>query len=332
MLKCPFTEENRQLLKEGNIIWKKDDLEAGVIETKSVLGEDITVSGPFLTSYLGRRIIWGTFYAENYTFEHLMRIMVNTNCINVVPSDRVIPYLKLGRLNFFKETTSYQASYKNILTELEEISNKSGLGYRVEFNPFDKQLLFQVYQGLDRTEGQKVNSPCIFSQEFENVMEQDYTKSLTDYRNVALIGGQGEGMNRKLVDIGLYSGLERYEMFVDARDIQDKVQNESGEEKNLTEEEVKNLLIERGKQKLAECKKIESFNSVINLNSNLEYKKDFDLGDIVTMSSQRLRVILSTRITEIEEVYTRNETNINIVFGNDVPSFKDKIRVIQYRW
>ena len=62
-LKAIATPENTELLKEGNIIWKNDDEEAGIIEhleLSQTEHEIITASGRFATSFLSRRIVWQT--------------------------------------------------------------------------------------------------------------------------------------------------------------------------------------------------------------------------------------------------------------------------------
>ncbi len=59
-LKAIATPENTELLKEGNIIWKNDDEEAGIIEhleLSQTEQEFITASGRFATSFRKRLIL-----------------------------------------------------------------------------------------------------------------------------------------------------------------------------------------------------------------------------------------------------------------------------------
>ena len=63
-------------------------------------------------------------------------------------------------------------------------------------------------------------------------------------------------------------------MFVDAKDLQ---------KETMTDLEYKAKLETRGNTKLAENTEVISFDSRINLNSNLTYKVDFDLGDKVNL-------------------------------------------------
>ncbi|MDT2261700.1 hypothetical protein P7H06_22400 [Paenibacillus larvae] len=67
-----------------------------------------------------------------------------------------------------------------------------------------------------------------------------------------MVGGQGEERIGKIVTVGTSTGLNRYEMFVDARDV--GTQEEGSEP--LSEEQIKTMLTDRGREKLAEVKRV----------------------------------------------------------------------------
>ena len=192
-------------------------------------------------------------------------------------------------------------------------------GIRTLIDLQNKEMLFDVYQGLDRTAGQSENAPAIFSKEFENILHQEYTDSLNNYRTIALVAGEGEGSGRKLVTVGGGTGFDRYELFIDARDLQ---------QEDMTNEEYEAVLTDRGQSKLAEMKEIQTFESKININSNLKYKEDFNLGDIVTCTSKKWGITIDTRITEVEEIYEETGFDVNITFGNSIPTLIDKIKQV----
>lgn len=328
-LHCSLTPGALELLQRGNIVWKKDDLEAAYIEYRnlkqSVEGKEIlVVKGRFLTGYLNRRIIWG-IENLNTTSELAIRELVKRNVINPIDTDRKIDLMALGEVKNYTQVINKQVSYRNLLETVEDIANTSELGIRTLIDIQNKQMVFDIYEGLDRSAGQSVNPPAIFSREFENILEQEYTDSLNNYRNTVLVAGEGEGSDRVLVPIEGGQGLDRYELYVDARDLQ-SVKQVDGTEIPIPTEEYKKMLEDRGKAKLAECKGIETFESRINIRSNLEYKNDFDLGDIVTCTSKKWGVTIDTRITEIEEVYEEDGYNVNVTFGNNIPTLIDVIK------
>ncbi|WP_461206931.1 siphovirus ReqiPepy6 Gp37-like family protein [Clostridium sp. DL1XJH146] len=323
-LHCALTSTTLGLLSRENIIYKKDDDEAGYIEYRNLKqntdgSETLVLKGRFLLGYLSRRIIWGTEIL-NTTTENAMRTLVNKNCVMPIDSNRIIDNLSLGTLNNFTHNVNYQVSYKNLADELENLSNVSGLGHRVKLDIKERKLIFDVYEGLDRSINQSINPRAIFSKEFENILEQEYVDNFNDYKNLVLVGGVGEGTSRKLATVGNASGLDRFEVFEDQKSLSNE---NDGVVMNDTD--YINLLIEKGNSKLSETKEITTFESKINLNSNLEYKKDFDLGDIVTHLSKKWGVILNPRITEVEEIYESGGKQINAVFGNNIPTIIDKI-------
>ncbi len=221
-----------------------------------------------------------------------------------------------------------------------EIFQINELGCKIDLDLDNKQYVFEVYQGLDRSINQVVNSKAIFSTEFENISNQKYVDSDNNYRNMVLVAGAGEDANRKTLTLGTENkGLDRYELFVDARDISDKesktrivIDEFTGEEREETYEveipiETYNKLLEvRGKEKLSECTKIETFDCVISNTDNLVYRLDYDLGDKVSIINKKWGLLLNERIVSITETYDIEGLNIDIEIGNNVPTLIDKIK------
>lgn len=115
-------------------------------------------------------------------------------------------------------------------------------------------------------------------------------------------------------------GEERKELYVDARDLQS--------DENTSASEYEQMLIERGNEKLNECNKIETSNFKIDPLSNLEYKKDFDLGDIVVYKNEDLGLIIENRIVGITESFENGDKTIDATFGEDynIKKVKELIR------
>lgn len=327
-LHCPFTVENLQLLAQDNLIRKKDSDEIGFIEYRNIKKdetdkENLIVKGKLGEGYLNRRIVWGREIL-NTTYELAMRTLVDKNCINPTDTNRIINTLMLGDLGSFPGDISFQVSYQNLLKVVESLCLEAELGNRVRFDKDLKKLKFEIFKGLDRTSGQTVNPQCIFAKEFDNILEQEYTDSIMDYRNVALVGGIGEDADRRLVTVGSGTGLDRFEAFNDQKGLSNMVDNVA-----MTEPEYLALLSSKGNEILSETKKVQTFENGVNLNSNLRYRVDFDLGDIVTCMSRKWGISIDSRINEIEEVYEESGMEINIVFGKEMPrTIAQKIKLL----
>ncbi|WP_046655279.1 siphovirus ReqiPepy6 Gp37-like family protein [Paenibacillus larvae] len=319
-VECAVTDEHISLLKRGNIIAKSTDLTEGfVIMQREGDDEKLTIVAPCLTSYLSRRLVWNREF-PNDTVENVMKLLVKANCIETTP-ERVIPLLEIGPPMNIGKNMNVQVSDKQVLDELKTLSETSDISFMIRMDTQTKKLLFNVWEGRDLTIHQSKLAPAVFKKEFENVIEQNLVESYADFKNVALIAGAGEGDERKRVTIGEASGLDRYEMFVDARDLQDTTSDDP-----IPEHEYIQMLEERGWNKLAEHKPILTFESKINLQGNLEYKKDFDLGDVITAMSETYGVSLAARITEVEEMYDINGVSVHATLGNSIPTLIEKIK------
>lgn len=340
-LHIPITTNNLEMLKKDNIIVKKDDTEAGIITYRNLKLnsdgiEELIIKGNFIKNIFNRRIVWDIVNLNNYNVELALRDLITNNVINPTDTNRKISNIILGNLNNYTDILSKQISYKNLLDTIEDITLTTNIGTRLDFNVTNKKLIFNTYKVLDRSINQDINSIAIFSTEFDNVLEQEYTDSNSNYKNTCLIAGQGEGINRKKISIDSnITGLDRKELFVDARDLQDtKTIEKKDSEGNTTTEEVpisieeyNKLLLNRGQEKLKECVDVTSFTSKINVNQqNLIYKVDYDLGDIVTCINKNWGIKVDTRIVEIEEDYSSTGLNINVVFGQELPTLIDKIK------
>ena len=122
----------------------------------------------------------------------------------------------------------------------------------------------------------------MFSPKFENLVNSKYIESKKALKNVALIAGEGEGSERKFSSVGSGIGLNRRELFVDARDISSST--ESGA--TITDEEYTAQLRQRGKEKLSENVEVASFEGQAESTVMFRYREDFFDGDIVQVANE----------------------------------------------
>ena len=305
-LHTPLSDNNFKLLKKGNLVWMRGSVEAGVIEDleieESNENNKIIAKGRFLSSYLDRKIIKGTFYF-NGTTENAMRQLYSNN---------PIPLVELGELNGFTEQVRFQATYKGLLNYEQKLAKGAGYGFR--FNPDfrQKKIFFEIYKGVDRTTSQHVNNRVIFSESYNNLNNTIYRENTQMYKNVAYVGGEGEGENRKIIVVGDAEWLERREMFVDAKDINSE---------ELTLEEYEELLRRRGEEALATNNATSSIECDTGMDANFKYKIHYDLGDIVTI--KKWGITENKRITEIREIYENGGRVIEPTFGDALPETID---------
>ena len=97
--------------------------------------------------------------------------------------------------------------------------------------------------------------------------------------------------------------MERYELYVDARDV-------SSNEGEITEQEYLTLLRERGKEKLLEYLTETYFEADIEPQFMFQYRKDYMLGDIIILKNE-YGITAYPRIIEVIE--SEDETGYKVV-------------------
>lgn len=330
---APITEENSEYFKKGNILWCGGDNAAVVEIVKSEIDENGTktynVKGRTLEMLLTTRIIWGTYNAVNKDTSTAMYEIVNQNCVNPSNANRKIPYLKLAEDLKFGGKITYQKTGGEVYDSLSTIASTYDLGFSVLFRPKTKELIFEVVEGVDRTVEQSVNDPVEFSTELEDLLSSSYYTNDQDIKNVAFVQGEGSGSSRKSVTSGEANskGFGRRELYVDARDLQSTSVDENGEEQNLSPAEYTQVLTQRGDDKLSECKTTETFEAQVRVFGDVQYEfgKDYRKGDKVTVRDRQLNVVVSARITEVEEDFD-DEYALALTFGYSYPTIMQKVK------
>lgn len=330
---APITDENSQYFKKGNILWCGGDNAAVVEIVKSEIDENGTktynVKGRTLEMLLTTRIIWGTYNAVNKDASTAMYEIVNQNCVNPSNANRKIPYLKLAEDLKFGGKITYQKTGGEVYDSLSTIASTYDLGFNVLFRPKTKELIFEVVEGVDRTVEQSTNDPVEFSTELEDLLSSSYYTNDQDVKNVAFVQGEGSGSSRKSVISGEADskGFGRRELYVDARDLQSTSVDENGEEQNLSPAEYTQVLTQRGDDKLSECKTTETFEAQIRVFGDVQYEfgVDYKKGDKVTVRDEQLNVVVSARITEVQEEFD-DEYALVLTFGYSYPTIMQKVK------
>lgn len=283
----------------GNYVLRRDDEMCGIVEkiqltTDVENGDYFTITGRDAKSILARRVIWKQTIL-NGTVEDGIRQLITENVISPTKQTRQISNFVLGDKLNITTTISQQFTGDNLLDAVSSICESFGLGFKVVLDVDTKRFVFSLYNGVNRGDNQNSVPRVIFSTDFENIASTTYSYNDQTYKNVALVAGEGEGSARKMQAVGDSSGLERYELFVDARDL-------STNDGEVSSADYTNQLIQRGKEKLAENNVTETFEGELITNLQYVYKTDYFLGDIVTIRNE-YNITGDARIVEIIESF-----------------------------
>lgn len=287
-------------------------IEHSEISTDVEDGSKIITKGRSLESILERRVVWDQTILTGNLQNGIARLL-NDAIINPSDSNRKIPNF-IFEASTDSEITSLtvdtQFTGDSLLDAIDSLCLENDLGYKITLNA-SNQFVFKLYKGQDRSYAQESNPYVVFSPSFENFVNGNYLEDDSTYRSVALIAGEDQAQNRKKQTVYANAqadrtGLERRELFVDARDI--SMRKEDGTD--MTDAEYNILLQGRGYEKLAEYIVTKSFEGEVNFEAMYTYGDDFYMGDIVQIVNE-FGIEARGRITEV--VFSETSDSITTV-------------------
>jgi len=300
------------LVRGRIVMFDKNVKKCGIItNVKKAIGESgkgsmiVTASGIELKGILSWRIVPPTSGSEYYTInnsaETVMKTLVSQNGGPTdADADRIFPLLEIDTDADLGATYLLKTRYTStVLAECTACSLATETGFYIYLDLSNKKYRFQTAQGVDRSASQSVNPRAIFSTDYDTLKSADIDDNDSNYRNYAFVGGQGEGVERIVREVFTGAteptGLDRREMFVDARDVPALADLDT-----------------RGGQKLEELATIITVDGSPLAYSPLVYGTDYDLGDIATLEAYDNTT--DVRITSVKESWAPLSYNIDMTF------------------
>lgn len=302
----PITEEAINLMRTDYYLQRRDSEHLMIIENLSItsdaeMGNKFTITGNSLESILTRRIVWGLMIVKGNLQDAIKSLL--DACI----IEAEIEHRKIPNFVFEYSTDPYIASLTlnaqytgdNLYDIIQKVCIERGIGFKITLNA-NNQFVFKLYSGADRSYNQTNNPYVVFSPKFDNLTNSNYIESVSTMKTIALVGGDGEGtlrtyedaFNPKYMGTGLFSGMARRELFVDARDISSK--DEYGD--YIDDSTYRAMLRQRGLENLTENERVISFEGEIETSNMFKYGEDFFNGDVVQIANEygyegRVRII-----------------------------------------
>ena len=339
--------ENFRKIKECKYIARNDDdmvckIKKVELQTDEENGDQLILIGNDITDILNQRIV---IKQTNFNglVEDYIRTLINDSIIKPTNADRKIKNFALANKKGFSETIREQVTYDNVGEKIQKLCKQYGWGYKVTVN--NGNFIFALYKGND------ISRYITFSHNYNNISTTDYVKDDSNIKNVALVAGEGEGVARKTITIGNGRGIDRHELYVDARDISSEIDYDelltnypNGKEKvinnviyyqvngsniailtkndagEITKVQLcNNIYIENlkntGYEKMSEHTSITSFAGEIIVGMSYKYKEDYNLGDIVNIVNE-YGISINVRISEIIENQDDNGYTMEPTFEN----------------
>lgn len=284
----PISAHVASVIRQNYYIWSSESEHMMIVEELEIksdaeTGNNLIVTGRSLESILDRRIIWNQTTLTG-SLETKIQELLNQNVISPSLSYRQIPnfiFAASGDAYIQSLTIDNQYTGDNLYDVIAGLCEQFGIGFKITLND-QNQFVFQLYSGVDRSYNQTSNPYVVFSPNFENIINSDYIDSIKDYKNAALVAGEGEGTDRKTIEVRSdeSTGLARREHYTDARDI-----SSTDGETTIQPAEYNNLLTNRGKEELAQNKVYKSFDGEVETSLLYKYGRDFFMGDDIQLEN-----------------------------------------------
>lgn len=271
--------------------------------------EEITLYGVGYAELLARRIILGfagtAFTEKTGLAEAVMKQFVTEQCVASAVV-RVIAGLTVQAPGGTGNAVTVARAWRNLLEVLQEIALIGGGDFAV-VGTGAGTFQFRWYLGQlgdDRTEGNGVNPPVIFSIGFGNMAIPVYSLARTEEVDAIYVGGQGEGVARNVRERTDPAAIadspwNRREIFLDARN-----------------EATNAGLDSKGDRGLQEFAAQESFAFKVIQTATCLYGRDYFLGDLVT--AKYGAITRNKKIVGVTVSVQTNRENIELELA-DVP-------------
>lgn len=155
----------------------------------------------------------------------------------------------------------------------------------------------------------------LFSQSLSNISRTEYTRDISDNKNVSYVAGAGQGDAREWYKVvrkgtgGEKEGLQRNELWIDARDIS-RVDS-SGE--LVGDKDYAEMIANRADAKFQEHVSKEEYEATIRQDEQrYKYQRDFDLGDWVSVQDRDLGIIMDAQIVSVTTSFLNGKKTVDI--------------------
>ena len=304
----PATPERLELFTRDEVILTRENDDTAMwvenvsLQTDAENGDFLTVSGRSAECLLGRRIVPKQTTFRDTAAETVIRSLITQNVIDPAQSNRKIDLVTLGTAQGYTDIINKQVTGGNLLDVVSDICKEQSYGFKMSF--VNGRFVFDLYKGVDRSYNQTDSPFVVFSPEFENLGNSEYSEDKTTLYNAVYVAGEGEGTDRVIVNVGNTAGLQRRETWVDARN--ESSNTDSG---TLTPTEYAYMLAQQAREEIKKSTKTINFGGEILNFDVYKYGVDYNLGDIVQIVNE-YGIQGTATVTEVTEV--EDETGYHI--------------------
>lgn len=277
VLKAAASSDVKKLLPEGAMLGHRETKSLMVVD--KVIEQDVegdktlSITGKSLESWLMDKTTPAktkmSGFAGSVAGNIARKVLVEGTGIS--PND-VIPNLVVKNYTQNTEQVSIEVNVNSLYDTVKQICDADNLGFKLGLHsdPTESKLRLMIYEGLERPD-------AFFSTQLDTLYDTATAISSENYKNVAYVLDKDDNVTIIANSLpkgqyGDWKGAQRRVLMVDAKDM-DPEDYPSGE--------FKTALRQRGRQALAEHKKLMVFDGIASPISPIKYGEHYSLGDIV---------------------------------------------------
>ena len=274
---------------------------------------DTTITGTDLKGYLKQRI---TLYSEaqdtgaqgydvaSGSTETVLKHYVSNNAANPEDPNRKIPRMVVSAdQHRGLESDNYMARLENLADVEENICTNADVGYSVEADYPNNQIIFDIVPRVDKTEDQIARNRVVFAVNRGNVISLSGERDAQNYRNVFYATKadgnlEADAITQKVLREGATEATGPYR-----REVQVNVSADSiSEIETYARHEAENYI-------MADSYTVEA-------GSIAEYGAEYALGDVVTVKDVARGKTADKVIIQAEKSISGVEKSLRLTFGD----------------
>ncbi len=194
---------------------------------------------------------------------------------DIIPFINEGTFLAAGTIPEPTDPVTVELEPMTVYDSIAQLCSVYNLGFRI-LREYDlSKLWFDIYTGSNRTTGQSVLVPVVFSPGLDNLQNTKELTTIENAKNVAYVFSPAGFQMVYPEDVDpTIEGFERRVLVINASDI------------TTDNPDVPAALIQRGNEELAKQRTYQAFDGEISQNSSYVYGVNYNLGDLIEIRNE----------------------------------------------
>lgn len=312
-LVLPVTKQNIEKIIEDYILYIDGDwLLVNNIKRDR---EHIIITGTDLNGFLDMRItvigvksirgIYDDYDPMKGTTDSCVAHYLIRNATEPEDAERKIPRLVIGQRVQGKENDNYLARLQPLSEVVSDLCKGATVGYEIVGDFDSNNFIFNMLAGTDRSIGQSVHEPAVFSKKRGNLLSEEYEHGNENLVNAVYATG-ADITTVVYRDYDIPRGIKRKEAAIDVS--VDTVADIEDYARNQTSGNISN----------------DSYN--VDIRAVDDYGIAYTLGDYVTVKDSITGQIWTAQIAEVTKTISAADKKISLVIGEAKTKLLNKIQ------